>query len=86
MAFCLSSVPLASYHQQKDGTYPGLRIFLLMMMDLFLATGTPLSVSPWPVLPLMVQVSLLETTFITCLLYLAPTHALVAPFSAFALH
>ena len=86
MAFCLSSVPSASSCQQKESTSLGLRIFLLMMMDLFLATGTPLSVSPWPVLPLMVQVSLLETTFITCLLYLALTHALVAPFSAFALY
>lgn len=51
-------------------------IFLPMMNDLFLATGTPSSVSAWPCLSLMVQVSLLETVFITCLLYLAPTYAL----------
>lgn len=42
--------------------------------------------SALPCLSLVEQVSLLETMFITCLLYVAHSHPSVAPFSASLLH
>ncbi|KAF5927865.1 hypothetical protein HPG69_009231 [Diceros bicornis minor] len=93
MAFLVAIDALSLYLPEESKNHaafkmtllPGYTVFLLVMNDLFPATGTSFINVHFALCLTLMVVSLMETIFITYLLYLATTQPLPVPWWLYSL-